>query len=88
MAPEGISNSLDDALKKLKLNLKLIQAFFEESLYEHGLNRASFRMPVDDAGEIEFKLLISDLDIDDTMQMGPDDLYGYFHKGRNNTNNQ
>ena len=81
VAPDGISNSLDDALKKLKLNLRLIQVFFEESLHEHGLDRASFRMPEDDAGDIAFKLLVSDLDIGDTMHMGPDDLYAYFHKG-------
>ena len=34
-----------------------------------------------EVGEPDIKILESDLDIEDTKEMTPDDLYRYFHKG-------
>ena len=72
---------MDEALVKLKYNLRLIQVFMQESLREHDFPVASFRYAENEAGEVDIKIMISDLHVDDTMSMTPGDLYSYFHNG-------
>ncbi|XP_066936757.1 uncharacterized protein [Clytia hemisphaerica] len=79
-SPNGLNNTLQHAIKKLQFNLRLIQVFFQESLHENHFERASFRLCENEAGEPDIKIMQSDLDIEDTKGMTPDDLYRYFHK--------
>lgn len=72
---------MEEAIKKIKLNVRLIQTYFGESLYEYGFERKSFHIAEDLNGEPSVDIFVSSLDINETMDMKPDDLYSYFSEG-------
>ncbi|XP_065663758.1 uncharacterized protein LOC100199415 [Hydra vulgaris] len=71
-------NNVDEALKKIQLNVRLMQTFFAESMYEHGFSRKTFEIYETNEGVVFVDILYSDLDINEAQTMSPDSLYSYF----------
>ena len=81
IAPSGISNSVEDAISKIEFNMRLMQTYFAESLYENGFQRKTFHCKENDVGKIMVKIFHSKLKLSETKNMNPGDLYKYFHNG-------
>ena len=76
------NNSVAHAVEKLKLNCRMMQTFFAESLSEHTFQRKTFRLLEEKDGSPLIQLFHSKLDICDVPEMTGGDLYDFFHKGK------
>lgn len=80
IAPDGVENTPDVAVKKIQLNSRLMQTYFSESLYEHGFDRRTFQYAEDDDKKPLVKIVNSELEIDKVKEMSRDELYSTFRK--------
>lgn len=80
--PQHENNSVAHAVKKLKLNCRMMQTFFAESLFEHTFQRKTFRLLEEKDGSPLIQLFHSKLDICDVPGMTGVELYDFFHKGK------
>ena len=76
------NNSVAHAVEKLKLNCRMMQTFFAESLFERTFQRKTFRLLEEKDGSPLIHLFHSKLDICDVPEMTGGDLYDFFHKGK------
>ena len=82
LKPQHQNNSVAHAVKKLKLNCRMMQTFFAESLFEHKFQRKTFRLLEEKDGSPLIQLFHSKLDICDVPEMTEGNLYDFFHKGK------
>lgn len=85
LSPNNVNNSVEEAVKKIQLNTRLMQTFIAESLWENGFERNTFYLPEDKAGQPTVKIFNSKLKLEDTKSMNPSDLYSYFSKEINSS---
>lgn len=80
MAPDGVSNTVEDAIVKIRLNARLMQTYFAESLHEHGFERKTFYYAEDAETRPLVKILNCDIGLEEAMKLSRYDLYSTFRK--------
>lgn len=81
-APADIPCDVDSAVKKLSFNVRLLQTFTAESLYQHGLGHKTFRIEEDESGSPKVNIFTSKLTTSEALSMTGDELYNTFSKGK------
>ena len=79
-----MENTLDTALKKLRLNALLMQTFMAEEMNRHGFGYQTFQLEENDNNEVLVHVFTSELTTEKAHQMNGDELYAWFHKGIEN----
>ena len=82
-APPGVKNDIEEAIKRLSFNARLLQTFMAESLYQHGLGHHTFRLEEDEAGNPKVHVFTSKLTMSEALKMNGDQLYKAFLTGEN-----
>ena len=82
-APAGVDNSIDMAVKKLKLNVQLLQTFTAENMNKQGLGHTTFRVEQEKDGSPKVHVFTSSLKTSEALSMTGGDLYDKFSTGTN-----
>ena len=80
-APEGVANDINTAIKKLKLNVQLLQTFTAENLFQHGLGHGTFRVEQEEDGSPKVHIFTSTLKTSEALGMTGGELYDKFSTG-------
>ena len=80
-APDGVENTLDTALQKLRFNALLMQTFMAQEMNRHGFGYQTFQLEEDDTDDVFVHVFTSQLTTKKAHGMNGDELYAWFYKG-------